>query len=47
MRLELDSPPARTLKINTDGSSRGNPRHASIRGIGRDNEEDDVPLLYL
>lgn len=23
------------LKINTDGSSRGNPGHASIGGIGR------------
>ena len=31
-------PPAGTLKINTDGSSRGNPGHAGIGGIGRDNE---------
>ena len=25
------------MKINTDGSSRGNPGHAGIGGIGRDN----------
>ena len=30
-------PPDGTLKINTDGSSRGNPGHAGIGGIGRDN----------
>lgn len=24
------------LKINTNGSSRGNPRHAKIGGVGRD-----------
>ena len=31
-------PPAGTLKINTDGSSRGNPGHASIGAIGRSND---------
>lgn len=30
------APPAGTLKINTDGSSRGNPGPAGIGGIGRD-----------
>lgn len=29
-------PPLGTLKINTDGSSRGNPGHAGVGGIGRD-----------
>lgn len=30
-------PPFGTLKINTDGSSRGNPGHARGGGIGKDN----------
>ena len=29
-------PPLGTLKINTDGSSRGNPGQAGVGGIGRD-----------
>ena len=35
------SPPeAGTLKINTDGSSRGNPGPAGIGGVGRDSSSD-------
>lgn len=33
--MEGGSPLVGILKINTDGSSRGNPRHAGIGGIGR------------
>lgn len=29
-------PPLEVLKINTDGSSRGNPSHVGVEGIGRD-----------
>ena len=32
----MASPPTGFLKINTDGSSRGNPGSAGIGGIGRD-----------
>ena len=32
-------PPAGILKINTDGSSRGNPGHVGIGAIGRGNDE--------
>ncbi|XP_057856267.1 uncharacterized protein LOC131065696 [Cryptomeria japonica] len=31
-------PPVGVLKINTDGSSRGNPSHAGVGGIGRGND---------
>ena len=33
------------MNINTDGSSRGNPGHAGIGGIGRDNEGGTVFLF--
>ena len=33
------------LKINTDGSSRGNPGHAGIGAIGRGNDGEVVFLL--
>ncbi|XP_057871389.2 uncharacterized protein LOC131077832 [Cryptomeria japonica] len=35
-------PPDGVLKINTDGSSRGNPGHAGIGGIGRSKDGDVV-----
>ena len=40
----MDFPPAGTLNINTDGSSRGNLGHAGIEGIGRDN---DGGMMFL
>ena len=40
-------PPARILKINTDGSSRGNPGHASIGAIGRGNDGGAVLMLSI
>ena len=35
------------MKINTDGSSRGNPGHAGIGAIGRNNEGGVVFLLSI
>ena len=41
----LPSPPS-FLKINTDGSSRGNPGSAGIGGIGRDSSRS-VVFIFL
>ena len=38
-------PPIGILKINTDGSSRGNPGHAGIGAIGRVSDGDAIFLL--
>ena len=35
------------MKINTDGSSRGNPGHASIGAIGRGNDRCVVFMLSI
>ncbi|XP_057836070.2 uncharacterized protein LOC131046358 [Cryptomeria japonica] len=38
-------PPLGVLKINSDGSSRGNPGHAGIGGVGRDSS-GDVQFIF-
>ena len=40
-------PPIGFLKINTDGSSRGNPRHAVIGAIGRGDDGGAIFLLSV
>ena len=40
-------PPTGCLKINTDGSSRGNPGHAGIGAIGRGDDGGVVFLLSV
>ena len=39
--------PAGILKINTDGSSQGNPGHAGIGAIGRGNDGGAVFMLSI
>ena len=36
----MECPPQGILKINTDGSSKGNPSPAGIGGVGRDSKGD-------
>lgn len=36
-----------TLKVNTDGSSRGNPRHAGVGGVGRDSFGNVIFLFFV
>lgn len=40
-------PPQGVLKINTDGSSRGNPGHAGIGGVGQDSSGNVQFLLSV
>lgn len=40
-------PPYGVLKINTNGSSRGNPGLTSIDGIGRDAMGSVVPIFLI
>lgn len=44
---EMESPPAGTLKINTNDSSYGNPGHAGTGDIGRDNDGGMVFLFSI
>ena len=43
----MDSSPAGILKINTDGSSWGNPGHAGIGARGRSNDGGAVFLFSI